>query len=170
MWGKNIFRIGTWWRVGNGQQFFVEKDQKDHKIPDSWGPTGQWNVPLIQDCFDNGDVENIPNIILPRSNQPDRTMWQFTKNGIFIVKSGYHVANSRKARVSPSDISQAEIWWKRLWSANVPSKVMFFDWRLFNNFLPTVENLRNRGVDISGRCSRCGAGKEDSFHVFWRCK
>ena len=53
--------------------------------------------------------------------------------------------------------------WKSVWTAQVM-------WRLIHNIIPTVENLKMKGMDLEGGCDVCGVREETVNHVMFHCK
>ena len=60
----------------------------------------------------------------------DALIWSFTKNGKYIVKSGYDVAKQlRKAESNSRETSVQranDSFWSQIWKAKVPNKVKIF--------------------------------------------
>ncbi|CAL1383989.1 unnamed protein product [Linum trigynum] len=109
---------------------------------------------------------------LPRQNIEDRLVWHATVDGIFSVKSAYHLAvrldqlNGRwRSQVSWMDKAS----WIRLWEANIPPKLKIFAWQLLNRILPTTEALIERKIDVFARCPVCWASSETMEHLFLDC-
>jgi hypothetical protein len=72
--------------------------------------------------------------------------WNFTKNGIFSVRSAYHLQmklrNTRGAgAISSSSVDQHK-GWLGLWGADVPGKVKIRVWRLLKNGLALGSELQ----------------------------
>lgn len=74
------------------------------------------------------------------------------------MKSVYYVVKelveSGVAGESSSN-HQAFAFWKKIWQLNVPPKVKFFAWRVCLDGLPTMLNLRRRGLNTAGFCQIC---------------
>jgi hypothetical protein len=70
------------------------------------------------------DIKKIP---VGRAERQDWLAWNFTKNGIFSVRSAYHLKmQQKKLRVDAAELSttvDSHRGWLALWSANVPGKV-----------------------------------------------
>ena len=49
-------------------------------------------------------------------------------------------------------------------------KVCIFVWRIVHNIVPTVQNLRENGLQLVNRCCVCGQEGESTFHVMFECK
>jgi hypothetical protein len=50
-----------------------------------------WNFPLLEFLFSSDEVEKIKEIPFSSTNQEDMLIWRGTKNGVFSVKSAYHM-------------------------------------------------------------------------------
>lgn len=59
-----------------------------------------------------------------------------------------------------SSLAESRNIWFTIWSLNVPPKVRYFLWLLVKNILPTRSNLRNRHMEVDGRCPLCGKFNE----------
>ncbi|CAN1154265.1 hypothetical protein LINPERPRIM_LOCUS41035 [Linum perenne] len=60
--------------------------------------------------------------------------------------------------------------WQKLWSLNLPPKMLHFVWRLGRGVLPLRTILRRRRIEVPSRCGLCGNGDETSLHVFGTCE
>ncbi|OVA12342.1 Reverse transcriptase zinc-binding domain [Macleaya cordata] len=58
---------------------------------------------------------------------------------------------------------------KMLWRKGVPSKVSFMIWSVFQNAIPTMDNLRRRGMVVRNRCWLCKQQEETVSHLFIHC-
>lgn len=103
----------------------------------------------------------------------DLIAWNFEKSGLFTVRSAYRLAmNLRDAPdvdASSSSPDGERKLWKRIWSAQVPSKVRVFAWKVVNNGLPTKANRCYRRLDEQSICELCGLAREDVFHAVIIC-
>lgn len=92
---------------------------------------------------------------------PDRKVWHYTKNGMFSVKSCYHlIMNMNSSSSSAPTVSgfagaTVEGKWQWLWWLVLPPKVKMFLWRACCNFLPTQVELFRPKVVPSLICPRC---------------
>ena len=59
--------------------------------------------------------------------------------------------------------------WKVWWGLQIPNKVKHFAWRTCKNILPTLSNLKRRGIVENDLCEECRMGCESSAHVFRSC-
>lgn len=72
----------------------------------------------------------------------------------------------------PSDLQKAAPvefnWSKEIWNIKCAAKIKFFLWKAVRNVLPVGENLKNRGINMEGKCTHCGQD-ESSLHLFFHC-
>ena len=80
----------------------------------------------------------------------DVLAWNYTKNGIFTVRSAYHLEMKLKeTRVGSPENSSSEArhaGWNDLWSTEVPGKAKVHVWRALKNGLQVFsidQNLSN---------------------------
>jgi hypothetical protein len=106
------------------------------------------------------------------TGQPDRLIWWGNSNGLFSVKSAYHLCKELESRASgESSISSlSSKVWKQLWRLQVPGVVRSFLWRVCTNSLPTRENLFKRGIVQDPLCPLCGLFPETTEHTLWSCE
>lgn len=103
-------------------------------------------------------------ISLPRNplgNRDDIISWEPNSNGIFTVKSAYHVL----CRKNPPPIPSS----KWLWNIPCHPRLRFFCWLLWHQALPTNFLLSKRGISISPFCVLCGSHDESIEHLFRYC-
>lgn len=58
------------------------------------------------------------------------------------------MAREAMGRICSSDPCETEKWWDELWKLKLPPKMRVFLWRAGKGWLPTAENLVNRGMDV----------------------
>ena len=95
-------------------------------------------------------------------------IWNIGTHGQFSMRSAYYVSRILLER-EETRVELRVPAWKIMWSANVLPKTMFFIWRLAWNILPTVNNLRMRGVHVERICCVCGLEEEPIGHTFFEC-
>ena len=86
----------------------------------------------------------------------------------FSVRSAYK-AREILGKEGPQ-IENRSMIWKSIWMAKVVPKVRIFMWRLIHNIVPTVQNLRGKGLQLVNRCCVCDQEGESTFHVMFECK
>ncbi|KAL0306177.1 UNVERIFIED_CONTAM: putative mitochondrial protein [Sesamum radiatum] len=119
MAAHKLFRAGYNWRVGNGGSIRVWADPWVPR-PVSFRPV----TPRLQEVFLDIDSEVILEIPLSRLGAEDLIIWRYSPNGLFSVRSTYHLACSLETRPSASHVRETEHrWWRRLWQTALPCKV-----------------------------------------------
>ena len=101
----------------------------------------------------------------------DTLAWVDTKNGMFIVKSAYHLAavGGEATNGSTSDTTVAVLQWKNIWNIRGPPVVKTFLWQACNEILPTGNNLHRKGIISDSLCPICGVANETVGHILWNC-
>jgi ribonuclease HI len=111
-------------------------------------------------------------IQLGRLGASDFQAWNYTKSGMFSVKSAYHLAVQRKkfkqGLVGGSGSCENHRGRLAIWAAHVPGKVRVHVWRLVENGLAVGTELSRRKIKDGIVCLACGR-TEDLVHRFWSC-
>ncbi|XP_071917188.1 uncharacterized protein [Coffea arabica] len=136
---------------------------------------GKWKNDLLQHWFNETDVNLITNIPLSLYDRKDRLFWNYSKSGIYTVKSGYAVAKEQSEKGNQRLAPDPEIsWevrkhtvWKRLWGLNVKMKLKHFLWRCLQNGMATNEALYKRLGTSNKICYCCGEETETIKHIFF---
>lgn len=113
-------------------------------------------------------IYNIPlSPLLPR----DRLIWRGTLDGIFIVRSAYHLRKELQDAEGGqrSHVEKGPNVWKALWFLKVPNPMKFFIWRACNDLLPTRVKLYRKKVTEIKLCPCCNIEEEDTLHALWSC-
>jgi hypothetical protein len=172
-----ILKKGGLWNIGNGKSVQIWDDnwlpdQTGHKI---WSPKKEgttqsmvhdlilplsrtWNQGLISKLFYPFEAQQIQNIPIIDTSQPDEFCWPKTKEGVYTVKSGYQAIQDWKNKdndPAPSDNMKENTICKILWRQKIPPKYTHLMWRLLNNGLPVRSNLGIRGISCNPLCPRC---------------
>ncbi|KAL4278069.1 hypothetical protein GQ457_03G015870 [Hibiscus cannabinus] len=136
----------------------------------------RWREDILLSLFSHEEVSAIVTIPIGGPRVQDELVWANTKNGIYSVRSGYHLAyeNNRifSSACSSADPSIDKDFWKSIWSLKVPSKIRSFIWRACHNILPSNGNLCRRFNGLFGggpTCPRCGEGFENVEHTLFFC-
>ncbi|KAF2575475.1 hypothetical protein F2Q70_00000542, partial [Brassica cretica] len=111
-------------------------------------------------------------LLKPLMNREDSIIWGFTKNGIYIPRSGYHLTETLVALQAPDNCVIPPVekkLWSNIWKIKAPSKLKHFFWRSLSGALAVKERLQTRGIQIDATCQSCGAGTESICHVFFLC-
>ena len=186
-----ILKQGTCWRVGNGASISVlqgkwitnhptckvlhppEEQEWEWRVSDLIDPNKRcWDKELIWSKFHEEDAEAICRMPLSNRCVPDRVMWVYNRNGMYSLKSGYHVTKQilrTDEWVECSSGSGGLEVWMNLWKFNVPSKIKVFAWRACQNILPTRVNLVRRKIIEDDSCELCKCAPENGIHALWEC-
>ena len=123
--------------------------------PHSYG----WNSHTIDNNFLPFEAAKIKSIPLGLINQPNTLYWPWTRDGSYLVSTGYKwlCAEENKESISISNPDKTHGFWKQLWKADVPGKIKHFTWKACSNALPTKENLMQRKIIVDSICQQCKA-------------
>uniref|UniRef100_A0A2N9G6K5 Reverse transcriptase domain-containing protein n=1 Tax=Fagus sylvatica TaxID=28930 RepID=A0A2N9G6K5_FAGSY len=187
----SLINKGLIWRVGSGKRIRIWEDSwlpiREHPSIVSPRPphtslthvsnlieehSNTWKEGIIKSSFLPNEAEAILGIPLSSMHPKDTAVWSGTKNGIYSVRSGYHVLLSEGSRDCPgsSEISFETQVWNAIWSLKIPAKVRHFLWRACHEALPTRTNLHFRHVIPDPRCANCNEVNETVLHALWQCK
>ncbi|CAL1404858.1 unnamed protein product [Linum trigynum] len=103
---------------------------------------------------------------------PDKLIWHFTDDGVFSVKSAYHLAvdlDRTRSGWRSSVTWMDKLSWIRVCEAKIPPKLKVFVWQIPNRALPTTEALIEKQVQVLPRCPVCWDGLETMEHLFLYC-
>ena len=168
IWGSN------WIPRAGAQRPLGRKCETDAaKVVDLLDSEGtSWNVDKLHQIFYDFDVNDIKKISVGGVGTEDYHAWNFTKNGIFSVRSAYHLCMKlrriRAGGAESSTLADAHKGWLALWSAPVPGKVKIHVWRLMRNGLAVGSELQHRNIKRGIVCVACGR-EENVLHRFWQC-
>jgi len=131
----------------------------------------RWNCALIDNSFPAYVANIIKNIPLCPSLPPDKIIWNGTLNGVFSVKSAYHMTLDllRRKNGECSSSSGRSEFWKKIWAVKAPNASKNFLWRPCQNALPTKQNLLRKGVVDNDLCPYCQLEVESVIHALWNC-
>ncbi|GLT86737.1 hypothetical protein SLE2022_048560 [Rubroshorea leprosula] len=130
-----------------------------------WSWNFQWKRPLRawEDDKMQQMLEDINHIKLMQDAE-DTWSWRIDTKGKYTTRSAYEQLTRKE------DTRLLEH--KKLWGAQVPSKVSAFSWQLLLDRIPTKVNLAKRGV-VDGNqninCVWCDSSPEHTDHLFLSC-
>jgi hypothetical protein len=132
----NLLRAGVIWRVGNGARIRIWKDKwlpwsLTYMIQPSLtvlhpeatvselinNDTRWWDSTSLGIIFTEEEAALIQSVPVSTSNKEDRQIWRGTKNGLFSVKSAYHLQQELDAQQAASSSVQVECsdLWSNMW-------------------------------------------------------
>lgn len=123
----------------------------------------QWDEDVLNDICNERDKKLIKQIPIPICEWDDSWFWLLDDKGIFTVKSCYK--NIRGEAEFP-EVS----FWRKLWSLQLPGKVLNFLWRTCKECLPTCVALARKHVSINNTCPWCQIYEESIVHVLIECQ
>jgi hypothetical protein len=187
---RSLLSHGLLWRVGDGKSIKIWGDRWlptpiTHSVqspPKIIGPEsmvnvlidqnrGCWKQELLVEIFTSEEARVIENIPLSPCLSKDIQFWKASRNGIFTVRSAYHLGkeliDSSSAQSSRGGVEKG--FWKDLWALCVSNQVKMFTWRACHNILPTRSNLSKRKVVEDNMCPCCKRERETAMHVIWSC-
>ena len=186
----DLLREGLVWRVGNGKTIRIWKDrwlnipatyrvQSPPKILDENATvshlidadTQWWNVPLLERIFSKEERVSIQSLPISATNQADLQIWRGIKNGVFWVRSTYHIlkASELEQGAGGSSCRHKSSIWKSIWQLQIPNAEKHFLWLACHEILPTRDNICKRKVLSDPSCPICERELETTFHALWQC-
>jgi hypothetical protein len=187
---KTLLQKGLIWRVGDGNSIKVWQDPwlpvpstfkvqspvtvlpRDSYVRDLIdSDTGWWKIALVHEIFLPEEAVLICGIPICPRRQGDRLEWVGTKNGIYSVKSAYHLAKEQfeSTNGSCSSYSQTSQQWNKVWRIKGAPVVKMFMWQACSEILPTNANLYRKKIIDSPLCPVCELESETVAHVLWAC-
>ncbi|XP_018435786.1 uncharacterized protein LOC108808085 [Raphanus sativus] len=139
--GREVLLKGLGWVVGSVRRLNVEAIRQ--------------HLPQYEDL-----IRAIP---LSQYSMQDELVWLPDKTGTYTTKTGYALC---KINVEDTDINFN--WKKLIWGVKTTPKLKHFLWKVKNKAIPVGENLLRRGIEVEGRCKRCGILETDR-HLFSQC-
>ncbi|KAI5355370.1 hypothetical protein L3X38_008265 [Prunus dulcis] len=70
---------------------------------------------------------------------------------------------------SSSEPRVQNAFWRKVWSQQVPQKILYFTWRAIKNYLPCRSNLLKRKIISEDSCPICNVNSESVIHALWSC-
>ncbi|XP_042939499.1 uncharacterized protein LOC122274529 [Carya illinoinensis] len=176
--GANLLKKGLMWRIGNGSKVNIWSDRwlphshnhmvlstRDEdcwceKVSDPIDPQRlEWEDSLLHELFNQHEVENIKTIPLSKGGREDRLVWEFTNNGLYTVKSGYHFIKEldREMEGETSDRNKNKLFWKAIWKLDTTPQTKMFLWRQKPQDMLHGGVVQPQMCGIKGekRCKRC---------------
>ena len=179
--GREVLSKGLGWIVGNGRRINVWSDpwlstkhplcpmgpptdsNKDLKVSDLLETsTMEWNLSAVRLHLPQYE-EAIKKLIPSEFHMEDELVWLPTSNGTYSTKTGYALWRLNR------DQEQMDFNWNLcIWQIKASPKLKHFLWKIKSKALPVGANLVRRGVEVEGRCKRCGL-METERHVLLQC-
>ncbi|OVA14801.1 Reverse transcriptase zinc-binding domain [Macleaya cordata] len=68
-----------------------------------------------------------------------------------------------------NDVGGSDFPVQLIWKKQIPTKVSFMIWSALNMAIPTTDNLKRRGFQLTSRCWFCKRCEETTPHVSLNC-
>ena len=107
-----------------------------------------------------------------RTDLSDSVVWLNNKNGMYSVRSGYHVARKMLREENWVESSRGPVGqqeWRNLWKLVVSNKIKVFGWRACQEILQTRVNFARRRIILDNVCQGCKRSLESVVHTIWEC-
>ncbi|KAG7585602.1 Ribonuclease H domain [Arabidopsis thaliana x Arabidopsis arenosa] len=188
MFGKELLERGLMKTIGNGQDTYVWADKWilddfprrpinkelmmdiNLKVSSLITPQGVWNKCLLHTLFPQEDVTAICSFP-PAVNLHDRSVWAYTSDGRYSVKSGNWVLNREAAamEVISGNLRANNRIKEKVWDIPTAPKIKLFLWRVLSGAVAVAECLRNHGLQVNPICQICKLEEETVTHVLFGC-
>ncbi|PWA76154.1 hypothetical protein CTI12_AA238720 [Artemisia annua] len=182
---KELVHKGCKWNIGDGRSVNVWEDfwLADHRklgpkpcnsevnyVRDLLNNEGDdWNYEQLISLFPSNIANKVACSFVSQSKS-DTLYWYNGPGGEFSCKSAYILALETSQELVQNNSEEAIKFSHAIWMAKVPNKVKIFVWRAWHNFIPSIDNLRARGLNLTmTSCTHCGEPGEDVLHVLFRC-
>jgi hypothetical protein len=189
MHGLQLLKKGAMWRIGNGKNIRIWRDngipRGDMKVSANLTHSRirrvdqlinqddhTWKEGLVRSIFTSYDADEILKIRLPNYEGEDFISWTPENHGLFTVRSAYNLAldlQNKDQQNTSTNVNGDRGLWKVIWNAKVPPKVKIFTWKLATNSLAVQVNRSRRVPNVLPTCSICGREDETSYHATMTC-
>lgn len=120
---------------------------------------GRWDLQELRQWISEEEYKAITGIPLSLCGAADKLIWNGSKNGMYNVKNGYHLAKKsadggRYCSASSSFVCSEKLW-KIVWSECFPPKIQHFLWRAISGALATKDGLCRRRCGNNSVCPIC---------------
>ncbi|KAJ8451710.1 LOW QUALITY PROTEIN: hypothetical protein Cgig2_018344 [Carnegiea gigantea] len=129
--------------------------------------SGCWRTELVHQIFLNCDAELFLSISLCNSWPSDKLIWHYHSQGIFTVRSAYHMLASECQGSTGFASVQGHSLWRAIWCCNVPPRIRLFGWRAATRSLPSADAVARRIPSFAMNYSICG--HDSRFHSLANC-
>ncbi|KAJ0008133.1 hypothetical protein Pint_29753 [Pistacia integerrima] len=159
MAARSVLESGLMWRIGDGSKAQIWQDK--------WLPSSS-SFKIQSQCLEVNTICQIPISIF---NRPDKIVWRCSQNGLFLVRSAYHlqVESQLSSRGQSSYAANENKKWKKLSKLPITNAEKLFLWKACQDILPTKCNLVKKMVIEDPFCPFSCSEEEDVLHALWGC-
>ena len=131
----------------------------------------EWNRELLTRYFPEEEMRKIMHTRTCGKDSKDIYIWDYTKTGIYTVKSGYWVLTNilSKSALTEEDQPSLDHLYQLAWNTNTSPKIHHFLWRCISNILPVAGNMARKHISKEAGCYRCGHEVETVNHMLFQC-
>lgn len=102
--------------------------------------TGSWKQEEIHSLFGEEQMQKIVSIPLASNEPEDVLVWREDKSGIYTAKTSYRRLNTTgDYRIQHNLLTK---FYTKLWNLKVPSKIIIHLWKITNEFVLVLYNLK----------------------------
>ncbi|XP_048599985.1 uncharacterized protein LOC125580065 [Brassica napus] len=133
--------------------------------------TRGWDTNLLLEYFHPEDIPLILKLRPSNTWSMDGYAWNYTKSGVYSVKSGYKRLQEIKACDVEVQVVQPSITGlqSHVWSIHALGKMRHFMWQALTGCIATTERLAYRHMGTDRSCPRCGDPEETINHLLFEC-
>ncbi|KFK27798.1 hypothetical protein AALP_AA8G430800 [Arabis alpina] len=132
--------------------------------------TNRWNMELLSQTIHAADVQEILKLPVSSSQLHDLIGWNYTKDGMYTVRSGYWLSTHLPDQIPIPPPSRNQHINEAIWKLQTAPKLRHFCWRIISQAMPIGSILQRRGIAQSIQCRRCGDADETPDHLFFGCE
>lgn len=104
----------------------------------------RWEENLIRQCITKSYAYHIIRIPIPLTEEPEKLIWPYKKDGVVSFKSVYHrlrkVENEENLTMQ-ADGNRPRTLWSAIWCAKMISRINSYIWKLASNAIAVKANL-----------------------------
>ena len=133
--------------------------------------TRDWDTNLLLEFFHPEDIPLILKLRPSNTWSMDGYAWNYTKSGVYTVKSGYNRLQLTKVSDTEAHIVQPSITGlqSHVWSIPAPGKMRHYMWQTLTGCIVTTERLAYRRLGTNRSCPRYGDSEETINHLLFEC-
>lgn len=146
-----------------------DEDIRVHHLIDEQSQS--WNLEILNSVIAAEDIPKITSLRVSRTGRHDCYSWDFTKSGLYTVRSGYKIAHEIHAAVKSTAVTEPSTTGlkKAIWKIKAPRKLKHFLWQATSGFLATAKQLKDRHCARDSIYVRCGDESESINHTLFVC-
>ena len=113
----------------------------------------------------------IYSISVSATDHEDTLIWRGMANGVFLMRSAYHIQKEQELAPKAGGSSSARInsFWRSMWQLKIPNVDKHFLWRACHGIFPTKVKLCERKMLSNPICPIYERELETIFHTLWQC-